>query len=49
MKSNGSTAMLDLTQQLNGLDFLATDLRFAWSNTSDYLAAKVVGPPGQGR
>ena len=41
MKPDGGTATLDLPPQLNGLDFLATDLRFTWSNTSELLWRKL--------
>ena len=41
MKSNGGSPMLDLPPQLKGLEFLATDLRFTWSYTADYLWEKL--------
>jgi starch phosphorylase len=41
MNSDGSPATLDLPPQLKGLDFLATDLRFTWSYTADYLWRKL--------
>ena len=41
MKSNGGIAMLDLPPRLKGLEFLATDLRFTWSYTADYLWQKL--------
>ena len=41
MKSEGGSAMLDLPPRLKGLDFLATDLRFTWSYTADYLWQKL--------
>ena len=41
MKSNGGSPMLDLPPQLKGLEFLATDLRFSWSYTADYLWEKL--------
>ena len=41
MKPDGGIATLDLPPQLNGLDFLATDLRFTWSNTSELLWQKL--------
>ncbi|MGO9741230.1 MAG: alpha-glucan family phosphorylase [Roseiarcus sp.] len=41
MKSNSGSAILDLPPRLKGLDFLATDLRFTWSYTTDYLWEKL--------
>jgi glycogen phosphorylase len=41
MKSDASAALLDLPPQLKGLEFLATDLRFTWSYTADYLWQKL--------
>ncbi len=41
MKSDGNAAMFDLPPRLKGLDFLATDLRFTWSYTTDYLWEKL--------
>jgi hypothetical protein len=29
--------MLELPPRLKGLEFLATDLRFTWSHTADFL------------
>jgi len=41
MKSNREGARLDLPPQLQGLEFLATDLRFSWSDTADVLWQKL--------
>jgi starch phosphorylase len=41
MNPNGGISMLELPPRLKGLEFLATDLRFTWSHTADFLWQKL--------